>query len=106
MHAEEAAGGRFRRCIRGLVMDKKYQIRHAGGRYWLLDMEQSGLNYKASLSLNESAGFIYERLVQGKDVWQIAEDMSVNFGIGKKEAIADIDEFIRQMVKKGIIREG
>ena len=83
-----------------------YQIRHAGGHYWLLDMDQDGLNYKAPPAMNESGMYIYRRLEENKSVEEIIDDMCNDFKICKEEAAVDVDEFIRQMVKKGIIREG
>jgi len=86
--------------------NKSWQIRHAGGNYWLLDMEQDGLEYKFPMSLNDSGMFIYQRLADGKSVEEIADEMSSSFVISKEEAAADVKDFVKQMVKKGIIREG
>ena len=38
--------------------DRRYQLRHAAGRYWLLDMQQEGLVYHKPIELNECAAFI------------------------------------------------
>ncbi len=35
--------------------DKSYQLRHAAGRYWLLDMQQEGLTYRKPIKLNRCA---------------------------------------------------
>lgn len=85
--------------------NKHIQIRHASGKYYLLDMEQDGLNYKIPPALNESAVYIYKSLENGKTVERIASDMSDRFGITVEEATGDINEFIKQMKEKGIIRE-
>lgn len=85
--------------------NKRIQIRHANGKYYLLDMEQDGLNYKIPPVLNESAVYIYNSLENEKTVEEIALDMSNRFGITVEEAAADINEFIKQMEEKGIIRK-
>lgn len=41
--------------------DRHYQLRHAAGRYWLLDMQQEGLDYRKPVVLNECAAFIWKR---------------------------------------------
>ena len=53
--------------------DRHYQLRHAAGRYWLLDMQQEGLDYRKPVVLNECAAFIWKRNDQGEPQEQIAQ---------------------------------
>lgn len=86
--------------------EKQYQIRYAGGSYWLLDMDQDGLNYKIPPSLNETGMYIYTKLHDGMSTELIAEQMHDEFGISNEQALGDIKVFIDSMIQKGIIREG
>ena len=45
----------------------RYQIRHAAGIYWLLDMEQQGYPYEKPLPLNEMGAQIWEMMQKGLD---------------------------------------
>ena len=54
--------------------DRHYQLRHTAGRYWLLDMQQEGLDYRKPVVLNECAAFIWKRNDQGDSKGQAMED--------------------------------
>ena len=55
-------------------MSERYQLRHAAGCYWLLDMEQSGKDYIGPIVLNESGAEIWNRLQAGGTIDQVAEE--------------------------------
>ena len=40
--------------------DRRYQIRHAAGQYWLLDMHQEVEDYKAPIVMNETGALILQ----------------------------------------------
>lgn len=84
----------------------KYQVRYAGGNYWLLDMEQNGLNYKIPPALNETGIYIYRKLCEGQSAAIIAQNLHEDFDIEVDEALEDVKFFIDDMIKKGILGEG
>ncbi len=81
----------------------KYQLRHAAGQYWLLDMEQSGLPYRHPLSMNELGAEIWNRMLQGRSNVQIAEDLSKEYEVTVEEILEDIESFQVQLKSYGII---
>ena len=84
-------------------LKKSYQIRKAAGLYWLLDMEQSGIDRQEPVALNESGAYIwqqYERL--GSDA-AVAEELSEKFEIPAEEALADVKQFLKQLERQGMV---
>lgn len=84
-------------------LKKRYQIRKAAGLYWLVDMEQSGINRQEQIVLNESGAYIwkqYERL--GSEV-AVAEELSGEFDIPVEEALADVEQFLQQLKDQGMV---
>ena len=79
-----------------------YQLRHAAGRYWLLDMQQDGLDYKKPIELNESAALIWKWMQQGATREKIAQEIQKNYGIPMEQARADTEQFIMQPVYKAV----
>lgn len=80
----------------------RYQLRHAAGLYWLLDMEQEGLNFLAPVSFNESGAYIWKKLDAGMKSEEIAERLSQDFGIAYDGAQRDVDMFMEQLRAKRV----
>lgn len=84
-------------------MDAKYQLRKAAGCYWLLDMTQSGLDYKRPVPLNESGARIWQLMAdEGSKIEQAAQVMAQEYGIAASDALLDIRQFMEQLKKQGI----
>lgn len=81
----------------------RYQLRHAAGLYWLLDMEQDGPEYRRPLPLNEAGAEIWRSLADGMEVDAVADMLCRKYGAGEEEARADVRQFYRQLVAEGII---
>ena len=82
--------------------NKRYQLRHAAGRYWLLDMEQEGLIYKKPIELNECAALIWKLLEQGKTRDEIAEEIHEEYGISIEQAREDTKQLIVCLREQGL----
>ena len=81
---------------------QRYQIRHAAGQYWLLDMEQKPGKYKAPLALNETGAMILESFWEQGDPKAAAKALSDEYEIGMEEALADVTDFLGQLKRQGI----
>lgn len=80
----------------------KYQLRHAAGMYWLLDMEQKGPEYKKAVCMNESGAYFWKLIEEGKTKEQISEHLISEYGLDKAEAEQDVKEFFDNLQKQGI----
>ena len=83
--------------------DKSYQLRHAAGRYWLLDMQQDGLVYHKPIELNECAAFIWKMCVRRRTQEEIASELQKHYGISMRQARKDTEQFIMRLREQGLI---
>ncbi len=83
--------------------DRRYQLRHAAGRYWLLDMQQEGLTYRKPIELNECAAFIWEAYTSGQTQDQIASELQKHYGISMQQARKDAEQFVIRLREQGLV---
>lgn len=81
---------------------KRYRLRRAAGKYWLIDTGQTGFPYNKPVILNEGGAYIWQRYIKGMEPQMIAADMSNEYDIPEKEALLDIKYFIKQIKSQGI----
>lgn len=81
----------------------RYQLRHAAGKYWLLDMQQDGLEYRKPVMLNECAALIWECSSRGETQEQIVKELQKAYGIPEEQAREDTEQFIRRLREQGLI---
>lgn len=90
------------RCPSG----RRYQLRHAAGLYWLIDMGQSGASYISPVPLNECGAKIWELAESGISMEDICEQISNMYEVSLEQAHRDVDEFIDQLRSRHIDLEG
>lgn len=81
---------------------ERWQLRHAAGCYWLLDMRQGLENRKPPLSLNQVGAEIWDFLQQGLEEEAVAEQMSSRYQIDKESALADVRGFLAGLEAQGV----
>lgn len=81
----------------------RYQMRHAAGVCWLLDMEQPGYPYKKPVPLNEQGAQIWEMTVRGMDIGEISGKLAEWYGVSSEEIRSDVREFYEQLGRQGIL---
>ena len=84
-------------------MNNRFQLRHAAGIYWLLDMEQEIGNYKQPLSMNEVGAEIFELMQEGKSNQQIAEILGDRYSSKPEDVLGDIVGFELQLKEFGYV---
>ena len=82
---------------------KNYQLRQAAGEYWLIRMDQQRFVYEKPIMLNEVGAMIWKQHMQGHTEKEIAALLQETYGIDVTEAYQDIQQFIAQLRKQGII---
>ena len=83
--------------------DRRYQLRHAAGRYWLLDMQQDGLVYHKPIELYVCSAFIWEAYTSCQTQDQIASEIQKNYVIPMEQAREDTQQFIMRLREQGLI---
>lgn len=89
--------------MKGINLIEKYQLRHAAGIYWLLDMSQSGFNYKKPVPMNETGATLWKLLEKGYSKEQLIEYLCNEYGIESNEASKDIEVYYNNLRQYGII---
>lgn len=79
-----------------------YQLRHAAGQYWLLDMNQSGVPYKPPLSMNDIGAEIWGMMVDGLSGEQIVLQLSSEFEAEPEEIRQDVAGFQKSLETYGV----
>ena len=81
----------------------RYQLRHAAGLYWLLDMDQPGIPYRKPVPVNEVAAAIWKMIEAGKTQSEIENEIGRIYGISGEEVHSDVQEFLDQLRSLKII---
>ena len=81
---------------------QKYQLRHAAGSYWLLDMEQKDGTNHAPVAVNETGAMILEHYFRTKDPTEVAGVLRDIYEIEFKEALQDVNDFLSQIRRQGV----
>ena len=77
--------------------EKRYQLRHAAGLYWLIDMEQPDKSYHGPVPLNEGGARLWRMIDGGASLDEICQRLCAESGISMERARADADDFIQQL---------
>ena len=88
-----------------LHMSARFQLRHAAGIYWLLDMEQEIGTYKKPLPMNEAGAEIFKLMQEGKNSLQIAEILVGRYSSKPEDVLSDILGFEIQLRDFGYVPE-
>jgi len=89
-----------------IKVNKAYQLRHAAGQYVLLHMEQSGVPYESPLIINAVGAEIWNGLQMEEGLEEIAEKLSRMYQVPAEEIKEDTEQFIEQLMLKGIVTKG
>lgn len=88
---------------RRLKEPERWQLRHAAGSWWLLDMEQGPEDWRPPLSLNQAGAEIWDHLQQGMGEEAVAEQMSRRYQIDRESALADVRDFLAGLEAQGVV---
>lgn len=87
----------------GIREPERWQLRHAAGSWWLLDMMQEPGSWRPPLSLNRAGAEIWEYLQQGMKEEDAAEELCSRYGLDRAEALADVRGFLAALEARGIV---
>ncbi len=83
----------------------KYQLRHAAGLYWLLDMSQPGVPYQRPLPMNETGAEIWNMLQQGISTTDMVSIICQKYSVLEEDVEQDIQQFSEQLARYNITIE-
>ena len=80
-----------------------YQLRKAAGSYWLIDMRQSGKDWRQPLRLNETGVQLLEGFYEGRTPDELADDLAERYELSPEEVREDVHAFLAQLAANGVI---
>ena len=75
----------------------RYQLRHAAGLYWLIDMVQPEKDYIRPVPLNDVGAKLWRMIDSGTSIEKISEQLSAEYEISTEQAQSDVHDFIEQL---------
>ena len=81
---------------------KQYQLRHVAGRYYLLDMEQSGMPYKRPMEMNAIGAEIWNLIQEGYTAEEIAQKLAEEYEANVTDIREDVLQFQKSLTMYGV----
>ena len=82
-----------------------YMLKNVGNEYMIIPTSNTNVNFSKIFNINETAAFIFKNLQEERSKEEILELMSVEYDAPKDVLSADIDEFIKELKKRGIYHD-
>jgi len=79
----------------------RYQLRHAAGRFYLLDMTQTGKVYKRPMEMNDIGAEIWQMILEGDTTEQMVQKLLREYEADEADVRQDVLAF-----KKGLLTYG
>lgn len=77
--------------------NNRYSLRYAGGIYWLLDREQTGLPYREPIPMNAVGAEIWKQLAAGRTEEEIVAFLSAEYDVSQDLVRQDVVQFREQL---------
>ena len=90
----------------GVRTGGRYQLRHAAGLYWLIDMDPPGGAYISPVPLNEVGAMLWRMLEGGASLEDVCARLCAEYEIPLEQARKDACDFIEQLKSMRIDLEG
>ncbi len=79
-------------------------LREIAGSFVVVPVGQNLVDFSSMITLNETASFLWNCLVEGADEAALCEKLLTEYeGVTKEDALADIKEFIKVLEEKNIL---
>lgn len=86
-----------------MIISDKFVLKHVLDSDILVDIKS---NFNGVIKLNKTSKEIYEYVQDGKSIEEIIDILSNKYNIDKTIVTKDVNEFVEEMLKKGIFING
>ena len=80
-------------------------LREVAGTFVIISTGSDNLDFKGVITVNEVGALIWKGVESGKSKEEIIEKILSEYDVQRDIAVADCDEFLEQLISKGIIEE-
>ncbi len=92
--------GEWQMAVEADSLQKRYNLRYAGGIYWLLDCAQEGVPYKEPIPMNEVGARIWNLMTEGKTEAEIVACICAEYEADGDMVRQDVAQFVEQLSRE------
>ena len=79
-----------------------FMLRSVAGRTVVIPAEET-LNLNMMITLNETGGFLWQRLEKGASKQELTEALMEEYNVEKSVAQADVERFLEKLAKEDLL---
>ena len=80
-------------------------LKHVAGEYMIIPTGNNNVNFSKIFNVNETGAFIFEKLKEGKTKEEVLSLMKIEYMATEEVLKNDLDEFINELIKRGIYND-
>jgi len=84
---------------------ENFSLRNIAGEYVVVPIGKNSINFKAMMSLNETAAFLWKKLETEISKEELVDNLVEEYDVSKEKAEKDVDNFISMLKEHKIIEE-
>ena len=88
-----------------MIIDKQFILREIAGDYIIIPTGNTILEFNGLITVNEVGAFLWNKLQQEITFEELTAAVLDEYDVTKEEAEKDIQEFLEQLAKGGILDE-
>jgi hypothetical protein len=78
-------------------MTDNYILRHAAGRYWIIDLDQPDKEYRKPIITNESGAFLWSCMHSGANQDEMVSALCQRYHLKDTDAQVDVKSFLESI---------
>lgn len=86
-----------------MKINNQFVLREIAGEYMLIPVGEQAINVNGIIGLNKVGAFIWTALKEKADMTYVLEKMLKHFDVSEEEAQNDLNSFLTQMKKVGLV---
>lgn len=86
-----------------MKLKENFVLRQVADTWVVLPLGTASLDFNGMLTLNDSGTLLWRALEQGGDREALADALTAEYNVDRETALADVDEFIGNLVSAGCV---
>lgn len=88
-----------------MKINNNFMLKHVAGEYMIIPTGNNNVNFSKIFNVNETGAFIFEKLKEGKTKEEVLSLMKIEYMATEEVLKNDLDEFINELIKRGIYND-
>lgn len=86
-------------------MSNKFILKSIGKEHMIISISSGNMDCSNIFNINETGAYIYNQLKAGSTKEEIVNSMLLLYDANKEDLSKDVDDFIQQLIVRGIYEE-